>query len=84
MNTIFSLKVKVAGGSPAAAYFLLSGQEKVGKENAAPVRRSCGLPCAARRVGRLRNSPLSETDKGSDSARRFPRHGCAAWRFSGG
>ena len=46
-----------AGGGPAAGYFLLSGQEKETKEKAAPVRRSFGLPCAARRAGRLRNSP---------------------------
>ena len=37
-----------------------------------PVRRSFGLPCAARHAGRLRNSPLSKNDKGSDSARRLP------------
>ena len=60
------------GGSPAAAYFLLIGQEKVSKEKAAPVRRSCGLPCAARHSGRLRNSSLSLHDKDSDSARRHP------------
>ena len=60
-------KDNFAGGSPAAAYFLLCGQEKVSKEKAAPVRRSGGLPCAARHAGRLRNSPLSKNDKGSDS-----------------
>jgi len=71
---IFSLRFKInfAGGSPAATCFLLSGQEKVSKEKAAPVRRSCGRPCAARQIGRLRNSPLSLRDKDSDSARRLP------------
>ena len=59
-----------AGGSPAAAYFLLSGQEKVSKGKAAPVRRSFGLPCAARHAGRLRNSPLPLRGKDSDSPRR--------------
>ena len=96
------LRLLLAGGSPAAAYFLLSGQEKVSKEKSAPtryraapvregrlqllpqtglrltslscapVRRSFGLPCAARCAGRLRNSSLSLRDKDSDSARRLP------------
>ena len=58
--------------TPPATDFLLSGQEKVSKEKATPVPRSCGLPCAARHIGRLRNSSLSLHDKDSDSARRHP------------
>jgi hypothetical protein len=52
---------KFAGGSPAAGDFLLCGQKKVTKEKAAPVCRSFGLPCAARRTGRLRNSRTGST-----------------------
>ena len=71
---IFSQRFNInsAGGSPAATCFRLSGQEKVSKEKAAPVRRSCGRPCAARHIGRLSNSSLSLHDKDSDSARRHP------------
>ena len=53
-----------AGGCPAASYFLLLRQKKVTKEKATRVRRLSGdetagqLPCAARSVGRLRNSPF--------------------------
>jgi hypothetical protein len=45
-----------AGGSPAAGHFLLCGQKKVTKENAALPSRPFGVPCVARAAGRLRNS----------------------------
>jgi len=45
----------LAGGSPAAGYFSCSAK-KSNQKKAAPVRRSFGLPCAARPAGRLRNS----------------------------
>ena len=60
--------LKFAGGSPATGYFFLCRQEKVTKKKATPVRCPCGVPCAARPSGWLRNSPL----RGSDSARRLP------------
>ena len=63
---------KIAGGGPAAGHFLLYGQKKVTKENAALIRRPCGLPCVAQRNGRLRNSPLPLRGKSSNSARRLP------------
>ena len=67
-------KSKVAGGSPAATYFLLGGQEKVSKEKAALVRRPLtGVPCVTQRIWRLRNSPLPLRGKGSDSPRRHPQ-----------
>jgi hypothetical protein len=40
-------------GSPAAGYFFLCGQKKVTKENAALIRRPCGVPCVSRQSGRL-------------------------------
>src|SRR3989337_1310390 len=46
----------IAGGCPAASYFLLLRQNKVAKEKATPVCRPCGVPCVARLVRRLRNS----------------------------
>jgi hypothetical protein len=52
----FKFKVNTAGGRPAASSFLLSGQKKGTKENAAPVCRRCAVPCVARLVRRLRNS----------------------------
>ena len=65
---------KFAGGSPAATYFLLGGQEKVSKEKAALVRRPLtGVPCVTQRIWRLRNSPLPLRGKGSDSPRRHPQ-----------
>ena len=67
-------KSKVAGGGPAATYFLLGGQEKVSKEKAALVRRPLtGVPCVTQRIWRLRNSPLPLRGKGSDSPRRHPQ-----------
>ena len=45
-----------AGGSPAAGHFLLCGQKKVTKENAALPSRPFGVPCVARATGRLCNS----------------------------
>ena len=45
-----------AGGSPAEGYFSCPAKQSNQKKRP-PVRWSCGLPCAARRVGRLRNSP---------------------------
>jgi hypothetical protein len=67
-----NIKIRFAGGSPAAGYFLLCGQKKVTKEKAALLRRPCGLPCVARPAGRLRNSPLPLRGKDSDSPRRRP------------
>ena len=52
--------VKVAGGSPAASYFSCSAK-KSNQKKAAPAHRPCGLPCAARQAGRLRNSPSQKT-----------------------
>jgi hypothetical protein len=66
------LDFNFAGGSPAAGDFLLLAQKKVTKENGTLVRRSFGLPCAARPAGRLRNSPLPLRGKDSDSPRRRP------------
>ena len=70
---IFSLRFKInfAGSGPAAGYFSCFAK-KSNQKKATPVRRSCGLPCAARHIGRLRNSSLSLHDKDSDSARRHP------------
>jgi hypothetical protein len=71
----------------ARASFLLFRQEKGAKEKATPVCRlirGCAanqLPCAARRAGRLRNSPSRR--EGSDSPRRIPRPACAARRPTG-
>ena len=46
----------VAGGSPAAGYFLLLRQKKVPKEKATPVYRPCGVPEKNRNQAGLRNS----------------------------
>ena len=51
-----NIKIKTAGGRPAASHFLLLRQKKVTKEKATPVCRPCGVPCVARLVRRLRNS----------------------------
>ena len=59
------------GSAPdARAFFLLGRQKKEAKEKATPGRRPAfgGVPCAARRAGRLRNSGL----RPSDSPRRLP------------
>jgi len=53
-----SQKIKTAGGSPAASYFLLLRQKKVTKEKATPVCRRCAVPCVLDVVRRLRNSAL--------------------------
>ncbi len=45
-----------AGGGPAAAHFLCFAKEST-QRKATRLRQSFGLPCAARRVRRLRNSP---------------------------
>ena len=55
-----------AGGSPAASHFLLCGQKKVTKENAALPHRPCGLPCVARAAGRL---PPKVTSFGARNSR---------------
>jgi hypothetical protein len=73
---------KFAGGSPAATYFLLNGQEKVSKEKAALVSRPYGLPCVTQRAGRLRNSPLPRSGRDSDSPRRNPRPVCVTRRLT--
>ncbi|MGH9875886.1 MAG: hypothetical protein ACRD9S_25825, partial [Pyrinomonadaceae bacterium] len=46
----------VAGGSPAAGYFILLVQNKVTKQKDALPRRPCGVPYVPRQAGRLRNS----------------------------
>jgi hypothetical protein len=70
----FQARLILAGGSPAATYFLLGGQEKVSKEKAALVRRPLtGVPCVTQRIWRLRNSPLPLRGKDSDSPRRHPQ-----------
>ena len=48
--------LKQAGGCPAVSHFLLLAQKKVTKEEGHPLPRPCGVPCAARQAGRLRNS----------------------------
>ena len=58
-----------AGGSPAATYFLLNGQEKVSKEKAALVSRPFGLPCVTQRAGRLTRDSNSVLISACDSRR---------------
>ncbi len=64
--------LRLAGGGPAAGDFLLCGQEKVTKEKAA-LCAALRVPCGARPIGRLRNSPGGPP--GSNGARRRPPMG---------
>ena len=84
---IYFLRGASRSTSPGAARrpvtFLVSPR-KVTKRRRPPVRRSCGLPCAARRAGRLRNSPSRKAARAQTVLADFPRHDCAARRLSGG
>ena len=58
-------------GCPAAPYFFCP-DKRSRQEKPPQAQRPCGLPCASRRDGRLRNSPPQRACGGSDSARRHP------------
>ena len=60
----------------------LEPSRKVTKRSRPLVRRSFGLPCAARPVGRLRNSPSQA--RAQTVLADCPRQGCAARRLSRG
>ena len=60
----------------------LEPSSKVTNRSRPLVRRSCGLPCAARPAGRLRNSPSQA--RAQTVLADCPRQGCAARRLSRG
>jgi hypothetical protein len=76
---------KVAGGSPAASYFLLFGQEKVTKEKATPAnRRWRGVHALLGMDGgcgtRVRHQWMTDAQTVLAES---PVHTCAARRFTG-
>jgi hypothetical protein len=54
--TNIKYKINIAGGRPAASYFLLLHQNKVTKEKATPACRPYGVPSISRKQAGLRNS----------------------------
>ena len=77
-------KINFAGGSPAAAYFLLSGQEKVSKEKAAPFAGPSDSPALLATPGGCGTRPRDKTARAQTVLAEFPRRDSAARRLAGG